>query len=89
MAELTDPLDTFDRLRRAEDQLYRLRQVVAAVTGGLSHFVEHPVDLPQLDLAAAVEVLRTSYRDDLTAAGTEDLCRRPLHRKAERPAVTR
>jgi hypothetical protein len=83
MSEFTDPSDAFDRLHQAEVQLWRLRQVVAAVTGGLSHFVECPRDLPQLDLAAAVEVLRTSYRSGLTSAATEDLCRRSLYRKAE------
>jgi hypothetical protein len=83
MREFTDPSDAFDRLRQAESQLWRLRQVVAAVTGGLSHFVECPPDLPHLDVAAAVEVLGTSYRGDLTSAATEDLCRRSLYRKVE------
>jgi len=83
MGEFTDPSDAFDRLHQAESQLWRLRQVVAAVTGGLSHFVERPPDRPHLDLAAAVEVLATSYQGDLTSAATEDLCRRSLYRKAE------
>src|SRR5215470_467147 len=83
MGECSDPSDAFDRLRQVELQLWRLRQVVAAVTGGLSHFIECRPDRPHLDLAAAVEVLRMSYRGELTSAATEDLCRRSLYRKAE------
>jgi len=86
MGEFTDPSDAFGRLRQAELQLWRLRQVVAAVTGGLSHFVECPTDLPHLDLAAAVAVLRASCRDGLTSAATEGLCRRSLYRKVESAA---
>jgi len=81
MSEPTDSL----RLFEVEQQLDRLRQVVASVTGGLSHFVEHPEDLPQLDLSAACEVLRTAYRGDLTGSMAMGLSQRLLFRtdKAE------
>jgi len=80
MAELTDPLSALTRLREVEDQLYRLRQVVASVAGGLSHFAQYPGQLDRLDVPAVVAILQTSYRRDLSARETEDLCRGSLWR---------